>query len=284
MKETYLKINKEEISVLIQLPLTLMILHKKNMQYYQVPQSRTVVRRLFNLLTSSASGSLIKSYVNQDFTVERIGIRMRDATAAALKELVDRVDPYIKDRFPAELRVDYGGDYERLKVGDVIIRGQIYSLLTTLAAIMLVLSIIFRSPLIGAMVTAPVAIAILFNFIVMWIFGVRLNPATAIIASVGMGVGVDYAIHLFSRFRLLFQASGDYRQSAADAIVESSRGILLNAAAVGVGFLVLLLSAYSIISQMGWIIALSMATTALASLTILPATIVIFRPKIKVVK
>jgi predicted RND superfamily exporter protein len=130
----------------------------------------------------------------------------------------------------------------------------------------------------------PVFIAVLFNFAVMWTLGITLNVGTSIVASVGMGVGIDYAIHYFSRFRILLNHSDSYDTALLHTIVETSRSILSNAAAVALGFLVLIFSQYNAILSVGWITALSMLTTALSSLVVLPAMLSVFKPKVAVVK
>jgi predicted RND superfamily exporter protein len=163
---------------------------------------------------------------------------------------------------------------------DLIIDSQIYSLITVLTTITLLMSIMFRSIVIGLFTALPVFIAVLFNFTLMWIFDVTLNVGTSIISSVGMGVGIDYAIHCFSRFKLFLKIGGGYNESIINAVSQTSRAILSNAAAVGIGFLVLLFSEYRVIANIGWITAVSMFTTALGSLVILPSLLAIFRPRI----
>ena len=174
----------------------------------------------------------------------------------------------------------WAGDYIRIVNGAIIIDSQIISLATATIIIWLLLALIFKSLLTGALLSVPVIIAIFLNFVVMWAFGVSLNPATSIVASVGMGVGIDYAIHYYSRFKKLYQMSSDFTPSLIDAAVQSSSGIIMNALSVGVGFLVLAFSKYTIIRHMGLIVAFSMVTSAIGALTILPALLAIFKPKI----
>lgn len=174
----------------------------------------------------------------------------------------------------------WAGDYIRIVNGAIIIDSQIISLATATIVIWLLLALIFKSFLTGALLTVPVIIAIFLNFVVMWAFGVSLNPATSIVASVGMGVGIDYAIHYYSRFKKLYQISNDFKQSLIEAAAQSSSGIIMNAISVGVGFLVLAFSKYTIIRHMGLIVAFSMVTSAIGALTILPALLAIFKPKI----
>ena len=115
----------------------------------------------------------------------------------------------------------------------------------------------------------------------MWLLGISLNPATAIIANVGIGAGVDYAIHYFSRFKRIYLLSQNYRQSLIDAFAESYRSILSNAVSVAVGFLVLMFSQYTIIQNFGMIVSITMITSSLGALTVLPMLLSIFKVKVR---
>ncbi len=95
-----------------------------------------------------------------------------------------------------------------------------------------------------------------------------------------MGVGIDYAIHYFSRFRLLLKEINEYETALVKTVAETFQAILSNATAVGLGFLVLLVSEYQVIANIGWITALSMFTTAFSVLLILPAILAIVKPNV----
>lgn len=235
----------------------------------------------FLLLYEMSGGEATDQYVDDDYQMGRVIVRLKDMSSRRLERLLDKIEPYIAANFPATIEVGYTNHYLRIVMMRLIIDSQIYSLLTVLFTITILMSIIFRSPVVGVITSLPVFIAVLFNFAVMWIFGVTLNVGTSIIASVGMGVGIDYAIHYFSRFRFILRETGDYQASLIKAIAETSCAILSNASAVGLGFLVLLLSEYQVIGNVGWITALSMFTTALSSLIVLPAILSIVKPKVK---
>lgn len=239
---------------------------------YGIPENQLFLTRMFRMIDASEDPRLagIKAFVDRDYRRARITVRINDSNTAVMEQLLKDIQPDLKRLFDDRFTVGYAGDYLRLSNGRIIVESQVMSLSVTLAVILLVLSIMYRSPLMGLVVSLPVMVAVLFNFAIMWAFGVSLNPATSIIAAVGLGVGVDYSIHLYSRFRYLYGKSRKKRESIVNAVVETSRGILSNALSVGLGFLILLLSAYSIINDMGWIVALSMGTTSLASLILLP--------------
>ena len=251
-------------------------------EFYIIPPNDLFIKRLTGMLASGdrEDKELVSKFINEDFSTACMHVRLQDSNTRKLKSLLAEIGPVLENNVPEDINVRYAGDYIRLRNGEIIVRSQIVSLLVTIGAILVILSIFFRNPIIGMLITFPVSIAILFNFAVMWLSDVSLNPATAIIASVGLGVGVDYGIHFYSRFRILYLESGKYIHSIVDAIVETSRGIFSNAIAVGLGFLVLLFSSYSIINDMGWLVAVSMITTALLTVTVIPTLLVLFKPKI----
>ncbi|MBI9107653.1 MAG: RND family transporter [Spirochaetales bacterium] len=244
----------------------------RNPDYFIIPDNQNFLNRLITIITTGDDNrsSMLSSYVTEDFSRARIMVRINDSNTRVMETLLRDIDGDL-DLFRNQgLEVGFAGDYLRLSNGRVIVKSQLMSLSMTLGIILLVLSLIYRSFLSGLIVALPVMIAVLFNFSVMWVFKVSLNPATAIIAAVGLGVGIDYSIHIFSRLQLLRRKGGSFQSSLVNAVAESARGILSNALSVGIGFLILLLSAYRIINDMGWIIALTMLTTSLASLILLP--------------
>jgi len=245
------------------------------LEYFEVPQNQLFLIRMLRLVETSEDprSRNIFAYVDKEFRRVKISVRLTDSNTKAMEKLLLEIEPHLDSLFDDTIKIGYAGDYLRLRNGRVIVESQVFSLTTTIIIIILVLSILFRSLRSGFIVSIPVMIAVFFNFAIMWLFKVSLNPATSIIAAVGLGVGVDYSIHLYSRFKILYEKTGHYHESLINSVSETARGILSNALSVGLGFLVLLLSAYRIINDMGWIIALSMVTTSLASLILLPILI-----------
>ncbi len=253
---------------------------KKQME--TVSGSQQVAQYL--LLYEMSGGDTLDQYVDPDYRITKISVRLKDMSSQRLKLLLEKIQPYLKDNFPKNVSVRFANHYIRVVMMQLIIDSQIYSLITVLVTITLLMSIIFRSLIIGIFTALPVFVAVLFNFTLMWFFDVTLNVGTSIIASVGMGVGIDYAIHYFSRFKLFLKMGGEYNESIINAVSQTSRAILSNAAAVGIGFLVLLFSEYGVIANIGWITAASMFTSAFGSLIILPSLLAIFKPSVPGIK
>ena len=178
-------------------------------QYFALPENELFLKRLTALLgnTPEAQKMMLSKYINDDYSTACIHMRLNSSNTRVMESIVDNLELYLEDVLPEDISYRFAGDYIRLETGESIIRSQLYSLLATLITILIVLSLMFRSIVLGAITALPVTIAILFNFAIMWIFNIGLNPATAIITSVGLGVGVDYGIHYFYRFRSLDRKS-----------------------------------------------------------------------------
>ncbi len=157
---------------------------------------------------------------------------------------------------------------------------QIQSVLLTLVVIMVLLSLIFRSPLAGTLMVAPLAATIVVTFGVMGYLSVALDSFTAMVASIAIGLGVDYAIHFTHRFRHeLHRAGGETLGALAQTLRTSGVAILVNALSVGLGFLVLLAAGGQHIRRLGGLTSLAMLVAGLFTLLLLPALYVKLRPR-----
>ncbi|MFQ5795011.1 MAG: RND family transporter [Candidatus Bipolaricaulia bacterium] len=156
---------------------------------------------------------------------------------------------------------------------------QIESTLLALAAVTILLILIFRSPKAGLLGIVPVALTLLVNFAVLGYFGIGLDSFTAMVASITIGLGIDYAIHFTSRFRLEFERSGDEQAALLKTLQTTGVAILINSLSVGAGFAVLLLAGGQHIRLLGGLTALALLVSVLFTLIVLPALTLLWKPR-----
>src|ERR1039458_9006932 len=93
-----------------------------------------------------------------------------------------------------------------------------------------------------------------------------------IIASmIGLGVGVDYALFIVTRFREALRAGADPEDAAVAAMRPAGRTVVIAGGTVVVGMLGLLVLPQSLLNGVAVAAAATVAMTLLASLTLLPA-------------
>jgi RND superfamily putative drug exporter len=149
-------------------------------------------------------------------------------------------------------------------------------LLATLLLILILLLIIFRSPIVALMPILTIAIVaeLATGLIADVNKALNLNAdsqTTVILIVVLFGIGTDYILFLMFRYRERLRAGDSPRQAVATAVERVGEVIASAAGVVIVAFLALLLSSLSIFRSLGPTLAIAVAVTLIAALTLIPA-------------
>lgn len=161
-----------------------------------------------------------------------------------------------------------------------LLRTLVEGFLITFGVILAFLAIIFRlrygSAGLGAVVLFPVVLAQGWLFGTMYLAGLAFTTETAIIAAIGIGIGVDYAIHIAERFTEE-RTEGREPIEALSRTVRGTGGALLASAATTVaGFGVLMLALVPSLQRFGFITAVAISYAFLASVLVLPSLLVVW--------
>jgi predicted RND superfamily exporter protein len=165
------------------------------------------------------------------------------------------------------------------KQEETLIPSTITSLLIALVVVGIMLSLMFRSAVMGVISVVPIILTIMVNYAVMGYGGIGLDSFTSMVAALAIGLGIDYAVHFNSRFkRQLFKVQ-DELLALKNTLGTTGVAIVINALTVGVGFTVLLLAGGQHIRRFGGLTALTLFICAVFTLFVLPSLTLMFRPK-----
>jgi uncharacterized protein len=166
---------------------------------------------------------------------------------------------------PVYGRVDLAGDVAVSQAMiPAIVHTQLASLALALAGSLAVVMLIFRSATMGLAAVAPTALAVAWTFGLMGWLAIPLGVATSIFCAVTLGIGVDFGIHLFHQLRRA-QAAGEPRPGAA-ALAAAGPAILIDAAAITLGFGLLAFSRVPANSRFGLLVAAGLSSACLLTL------------------
>ena len=258
-------------------------MHDGDPAFYVIPESKDLIAQYLLLFSFSGGSGELDSFVNFDYQNGQILLQMKSQSAYLAQDIIDIVGEFkqtslavspVSDIFTTGLSM-LAKEFNRL-----VVQSQIRSFTVSFLLVILIVSLTFRSFTLGVYSVVPLFVPIVLNFGIMGMTGIKLNAATAIIASLAIGIGIDYSIHFLSRYRHEIAIRNDVERAIDVSLNTSGRAILYNALAVAAGFLVLIPSNFVIISQLGILVALVMITTSLASITLLPAMIKVFPPKL----
>ena len=247
-------------------------LHGNDLAYRRIPDSRNAVAQELLLYEMSGDPSDLEGLVNYDYDKARINVRMNSVSSSKLAEIINRAEEEAKKIAGDTFEVQVTGSSYLFKVlTDLLVRGQIISLSIALVAVAIIVGLIFHSVKFGLLSMIPLGFTIGANFGLMGLLGIPLDNATTMLASIAIGIGVDYTIHFVSRYRLEVERGAKPQIAVIGATRTTGQAIFYNAAAVAAGIAVLLASSFTPIATLGALVALTMILSAGSALTLLPA-------------
>ncbi|HET8664595.1 MAG TPA: MMPL family transporter [Nocardioides sp.] len=150
--------------------------------------------------------------------------------------------------------------------------------LTTFGLILLLMVVIFRSvilavfPLIVIGLVSQVAVGLIGA--ANEIFDLKTDSSIQVILIVVLfGIGTDYILFFLFRYRERLRLGEEHKTAVAQGISRAGEAILSAGGAVIVSFMALILSSLGIFKSIGPALAIAVAVTVLASLTLVPAVV-----------
>lgn len=223
------------------------------------------IRRLANVRGEARRREL----VDDAFRSTVVTVLLKGADYRKTAELIEAVRRYEREHLaPARIRVSLAGD---LAVSQAmipaIVRTQVGSLLLAFAGSALIGGLLFRSLGTALLVVMPSAAGLVCTLGLLGWLGIPLGVATSMFCAVSLGIGVDFSLHLLARYRALRAASPSAEhRPGAQAVAAVSPAILIDAAAVILGFGLLLASSVPANRWLGLAVAVALAASALFTL------------------
>jgi hypothetical protein len=261
----------------------------KAAQYYEIPvdkekygaKSEQNLQNLISqylLLYSGSVDDLINDSLEPDKA--QMIIQLNTPSTITADKVRKEVADYANSNFPEGYETTISGNARMaLAANNLIISSQIKSILISFIVVFIIVAFSFKSLLAGLYGIIPLAFSLIVNFALMGYGGIKLDVGTAMVASIAIGIGVDYTIHFLHSYNREIQKEKDLFLVSKRTLTSTGKAIIFNAISVAAGFLVLLFSNFYPLVYLGLLIAVTMFTSSLGALTILPVLLNIFEPE-----
>ncbi len=237
---------------------------------YAIPDSSDLISQYLLLYEFSGDPKTLEQVIDYEYSTANITVQLKSDSSAQLKSVLEIVQTFGADFAESGVTVGFAGSgYKAYVFSELLLKGQIISLLLSFIIIFLLLTLLFKNWRVGLAGTVPIAITAVVNFAVMGILNIPLSSATALISSIAVGIGVDYAIHFIEHYTNERLKAKSQTEATLETMGNTGRAILFNAVAVMGGFVILLFSVFPPNRQVGALIVVNMAVSALGTLTIL---------------
>jgi predicted RND superfamily exporter protein len=246
------------------------VMHADNPAYDEIPDSQELIAQYLLLYEMSGDPENLWRVVDYNYRNGNITLQLKSDDSRTIKSAISVIEPYLEDLRQQGVDVHYAGSgYKGLVFTDLILKGQISSLLLALGIVIILIALMFKKTVVGLIGSLPIVITAIINFGIMGLIRVPLGMTTALVSSIAIGVGVDYAIHFIERYREYARSTGDKVLTGALTMHHTGRAILFNAVVVIAGFLVLLFSAFPPNRTLGALVSLNMFTSFFGTVTIM---------------
>ena len=256
-------------------------MHSDDPAYNVIPDSRDLISQYLLLYSMSGEPEDFDSYVDYGYQSANIWVFLKTDNSIYLQELIAKLNNFLPAHFGNNIRVRIGGGAPvGAAMNEVMVHGKILNILQISGVIFLIASLVFKSVVAGLLVLVPLSLAVLGNFGLMGLLGIRLNIATSVISAMAVGIGADYAIYLMYRIREELSYEADETKAFRIALTTAGKATLFVASAIAGGYAVLLFSwGFNIHIWFGFLTASAMLVSALSALILLPSLILTFRPR-----
>ncbi len=244
---------------------------------YKIPSERDKIEQLWFLLDGQ---DIMPQLVNDDLTEAVIQARFGSLDTKLNNNFASFLEKIAQKYSSDSIKITVTGmPYIYRSLDRSLIRSQFISLLLAIVLMLFIVSLTMWSFRSGLLSLIPLVITIIISFGFMGFVHIPLDIVTVLVASVTMGVGIDYAIHVISHYNTYRSEGLDIEAAIEETIKTTGTAILINVFAVAFGFLTLLFSNLAPLRHFGLMMALTMIIAGFASLTFLTATIVLIDRK-----
>jgi len=246
------------------------VMNADDEKFNTIPDSKDMIAQYLLLYEMSGDPENLNKVVDYDYEKANVTFQLKSDNSKAMNSTLDVIKTYEDDFKKLGITLNYAGSgYKGLVFTDLILEGQIMSLILSLIIIIVLISVMFKNIKIGLIASAPIILTALISFGIMGFMNIPLNTTTALLSSIAIGIGIDYAVHFLEQYRLNAKITNDKMVAAQKTMAHSGRAIIYNAIVVIAGFLVLLFSVFPPNRELGALVSLNMFTSFVGTLTVM---------------
>lgn len=227
------------------------------------------------LITASPQGTLLRSFWNAEQGWARTVVRIPEQQPAVLKgQSIERIGLEASGLLGESVYVT-GMSYLLTQTTRGVMSTQWTAFAWALGGILLMMTLAFRRLSLALLAIFPSLLAVGLVLGLMGWQGIKLDLATALIASVALGLSVDDTFHCLLQYRRYRDRGVPFEESLFASYSVTGLGVLLSSLAVGIGFTVLRFSEFVPFSNFGTLVAIATLGSSLGNLVLLPACLAI---------
>jgi hypothetical protein len=229
-------------------------------------------RKLIEQLLLIYDGKDMYELVNREFQRGRVTMSLNVHGANEISRVIERIRAHVATQPIKGMAVDLAG-FGRIfsDQEDRIVDGQVKSFASAFLQILLLMALLFRSFRGSLICLVPNLAPLFFIFVVMGTFGIWLDVATVLIASIILGITVDDTIHLYHGYQHRLRHGVSPTFAIIRSMESSGRAVIAISMVLIAQFILLSLSDFRPTAHFGMLCAVGLFAGQVFELLLMPA-------------
>lgn len=246
-----------------------------NLKWRVLPRNQTTMVQAVGYVPTS-SGLL-----NTDCSVMPVMIFTEDHKAQTIVNIVNEVKTY-RSQFGTKdvnYRLATGNVGVMAATNEVVQAAQYPILLCVFLAVILLCFMEFRSARSVLCIIIPLGLVSILSYALMSVLEIGLKVSTLPVVALGVGVGVDYGIYIFSRLRSYLDEGRELTDAYLHTLAITGNGVVFTGVTLAIGVGTWIFSPLKFQADMGILLTFLFLVNMLGSIILLPALAYWLLPK-----
>ena len=244
----------------------------------KLPTDRAEVAQLLLLLNEPEE---IEAFVDFEFRTARITTTVRASQADDLTNRISELDALLAETFqPPTSALSTGMSKLIANMDRYLFQSATQSMALAFVTVLVFMGIALRSVRLGLFSMIPNILPVALVIGIMGWVGIRLDPGTTMIGAVALGLVVDNTVHFLHHLRERVHRGDDIHDALLDTLMKTGRAVVTTSVVLVLGFELMLLASFNPNIYFGLLTGLAIAIALVADLVVLPAALVLIKPKL----
>ncbi len=261
--------------------------HEGDPSWFLIPDKKKATEDLILLYRQKQPPGGFDCFADRLFRFGNTVLFFKDHTEKTIKRIMKHMKEFF-ERYPP--KIEGLGEFKpaggvigvHAAINETIEKEHLRIDSTVLSAIFLICALTFRSLLIASFLITPLIVANIVGFGLMSLLGLSLTIETIPIAAVGVGIGVDFSIYLYSRYKEEYAIRTDMERNLIEGAKSVGKAILFIALVMIIPLSVWgFLAEIRFQAQMGMFYSLIFFINLIFSLTFQPAVVSLFGKRVE---
>lgn len=251
-------------------------MHSDDPAFYTIPDDEDLLAQL--LFLYEISGGQTSRWVDEEFRTLRMSIDVASYDANELAANLKTIEQTCAEFFPQANCHLIGRAVQFAELNNKIVFGELYSFLTSLGAIAILMMLVFGSVKMGLIGLIPNIFPVLVIGAIMGYLGISLDLMTMAIMPMILGIAVDDTIHFTNHAKYLFEKEKSYNRAIFETFYSIGKTLAMTTIILSATFLVYLTCNIAAILRLGVLAAVGLLSALAADYLMTPVLIYISKP------